>query len=367
MSAVASYLAVPRLLYSTLWEDHDVLCRGLDPRPEDNVLSVASAGCNVLALAAMGPRSVTAVDLNPAQLHLLELKLRAAAQLDHVELAELTGARASDRREQLYERVRPHLSAAAAAHWDAAHDLLLEGVERTGRLERYFADFAHGELLQTWGPDRVQALLNAPSVAAQRAVFDDTAALQELRQAFGRHFGAERMAAQGRSEEQLAHVDRGNLGEVIFQRFVRLCATRRVAGNPYLERFLTGAVECSEQAAPYYTEAGLGRLRPFLNRVRLVHGDVLQQLDDEPLHHYAAANLSDLFEYFPEADSDRAFERLADRMRPGARVAYWNLLVERRPPARLQHRMHLLPRSADLHAQDRVFFYQDFRVEEVLP
>ena len=32
--------------YSQVWEDYDMLLKGLDIGPDDNSLSIASAGCN---------------------------------------------------------------------------------------------------------------------------------------------------------------------------------------------------------------------------------------------------------------------------------------------------------------------------------
>ncbi len=52
---------------------------------------------------------------------------------------------------------------------------------------------------------------------------------------------------------------------------------------------------------------------------------------------------------------------------PGARLAYWNMLVPRRCPAKLADRIRPLAElSADLFARDLAFFYSNFIVEEAL-
>jgi S-adenosylmethionine-diacylglycerol 3-amino-3-carboxypropyl transferase len=52
--------------------------------------------------------------------------------------------------------------------------------------------------------------------------------------------------------------------------------------------------------------------------------------------------------------------------RPGARLAYWNLLAPRRRPDHLAHRLRPLDELAGaLHRSDRAFFYSAFRVEQV--
>ena len=75
--------------YAQCWEDADVLVEALDVRPDDVCLSIASAGDNALALLAEGPARVVALDLSPAQLACLELRVAAFRRLQHHELLAL--------------------------------------------------------------------------------------------------------------------------------------------------------------------------------------------------------------------------------------------------------------------------------------
>src|SRR5262245_33307191 len=101
------------LRYSFVWEDHALLEDGLGIEPDDDILSVTSGGQNVLNLALMGPRSVTAVDLNPVQSALLELQLAAVQTLSHADFIRLLGAADAPNRIAIYQQVRPMLSVAA--------------------------------------------------------------------------------------------------------------------------------------------------------------------------------------------------------------------------------------------------------------
>src|SRR3954451_3475426 len=85
--------------YAQCWEDADVLLEGLDVRPGDVCLSIASAGDNALALLTRDPSRVIALDLSPAQLACLALRVAAYRELSHPELLELVGSRESPRRE----------------------------------------------------------------------------------------------------------------------------------------------------------------------------------------------------------------------------------------------------------------------------
>jgi S-adenosylmethionine-diacylglycerol 3-amino-3-carboxypropyl transferase len=70
------------LVYNCCWEDPAVDRRALDLRADDTMLVITSAGCNVLDYALTGPARIHAVDANPRQTALLELKLAGIRQLD---------------------------------------------------------------------------------------------------------------------------------------------------------------------------------------------------------------------------------------------------------------------------------------------
>ncbi|MDF2774632.1 MAG: hypothetical protein K0S86_4132, partial [Geminicoccaceae bacterium] len=127
--------------YAQCWEDADILLAGLDVQPGDTCLSIASAGENSLSMLVHDPARVVAVDLNPAQLAALELRVAAYRTLTHAELLELIGSRPSRRRGPLYARCRVALGADARRFWDARSPEIEQGIGSIGKFERYFAIF----------------------------------------------------------------------------------------------------------------------------------------------------------------------------------------------------------------------------------
>ena len=104
--------------YAQCWEDADVLLAALEPAPGKRCVSIASAGDNTLALLSRDPESVLALDLSPAQIACLELRVAAYRELQHGELLALIGSVESDARPRLYQTCRKHLSTDALAFWD---------------------------------------------------------------------------------------------------------------------------------------------------------------------------------------------------------------------------------------------------------
>ncbi len=107
------------LVYNTCWEDPRLDHEALQLGSEDEILMITSAGCNALDYALAGPKQVIAVDVNPRQNALLELKLAGIRTLEYEEFFDLFGRGQSDAWGSLYaRRLRPQLSAAAKSIWD---------------------------------------------------------------------------------------------------------------------------------------------------------------------------------------------------------------------------------------------------------
>jgi betaine lipid synthase len=86
--------------------------------PDDVVLAITSAGDNILSFCLDSPRRVHAVDLNPTQNHLLELKVAAFTALPYPDVWKLFGAgKHADFRRLLIEKLSPHMSSAAFQYW----------------------------------------------------------------------------------------------------------------------------------------------------------------------------------------------------------------------------------------------------------
>lgn len=107
------------LIYNTCWEDPALDRVALDFKPDDRVLAITSAGCNSLDYLLAGVAEVNAVDLNPRQNALLELKAAGIRGLDFDAFFELFGNGASPYARQMYhDALRGRLSPRARQYWD---------------------------------------------------------------------------------------------------------------------------------------------------------------------------------------------------------------------------------------------------------
>lgn len=107
-------------IYAFTWEDARVDLRLLKLTSDDVVLAITSAGDNLLSyICEAAPKRVHAVDLNPSQNHLLELKLACfSAALPYDDIWSIFGeGRHPGFRELLLSALSPHLSSQAFQFW----------------------------------------------------------------------------------------------------------------------------------------------------------------------------------------------------------------------------------------------------------
>ncbi|KAL2834428.1 hypothetical protein BDW59DRAFT_47280 [Aspergillus cavernicola] len=105
-------------IYAFNWEDPRVDHRLLNIQRDDVILAITSAGDNILDYLQKSPRRVHAVDLNPNQNHLIELKVASFIALGHRDVWKIFGeGKHADFRNLLISRLSPHLSSQAFQYW----------------------------------------------------------------------------------------------------------------------------------------------------------------------------------------------------------------------------------------------------------
>jgi S-adenosylmethionine-diacylglycerol 3-amino-3-carboxypropyl transferase len=349
--------------YANVWEDAEVLRAALAPAPGKRLLSIASAGDNAFALLAAGAE-VVAADLSPAQLALVELKRAAIRRLGYEETLAFLGLKtgAEDRR-SVYERLERDLPASARDFFRERLDEVAGGVIHHGRFEGYFQLFRERALPLIHRRRTVLALLEERDEAGRRDFYRRVWDNLRWRLLFRIFFSRFAMGRLGRDPEFFRYVE-GSVAERILGRVEHALTALPTHANPYLESILTGTFR---RALPLYLRpAVFPELKRNLDRLTLFEGPIDEAARLHQGEGFDGFNLSDLFEYLDEGASAAVYGRLLETARPGARFAYWNMLVPRRLAAAFPGRVRSLDAEArDLFARDLAFFYSAFVLEEV--
>jgi S-adenosylmethionine-diacylglycerol 3-amino-3-carboxypropyl transferase len=363
-SEAASRADFSHIRYAQCWEDADVLLDALDVCPVDVCLSIGSAGENTLSLLARQPSRVIAVDLNPAQLACLELRVAAYRELEYEQLLELIGSVPSTSRLALYRRCRTLLSDSARAFWDAHANEIACGIGGAGKFERYFQTFRERVLPLVHSRAMVERLLKGGTWQERETFYRSEWDTWRWRLVFRLFFSRFVMGRMGRDPSFFRYVE-GSVAVRILERAEYALTGLNPADNPYLQWILTGR---HTTALPFaLRKENFELIRDHLDRLEWHCQPLEEFLETADPCQIDAFNLSDIFEYMSAENYHRLLQRVVCAGRSGARLAYWNTLVPRRRPYFMADRLRSLDTvSQELHRRDKAFFYSAFVVEEVV-
>ena len=344
--------------YANVWEDAALLLQGLRAGVGARHLSIASAGDNAFMLLTTDPAIVVAVDINAPQLHLCALKREAIRVLDREAFLAFAGFKPSDTRLAVFEKIAPLLSPAAQQYWRQNTAVLAHGFVHAGKFERYFKLFAHWVLPLIHTQKTVEELLRPKSVEAQVAFYNEKWNTWRWRLLFKIFFSKFVMGRAGRDPAFLKEV-KVSVGDFIFGKAARHLSHVAAQDNHILRFNLTGSF--GETLPDYVQVAHYEQVKSRLDRLQLHHG--FAEAAIEKWGNFDCFNLSNIFEYMDEPTFKLVSAQLLAGANPGARFAYWNLMVPR-------NMVNLFPDSlsddgttATLdRALDRGFFYNKFIV-----
>lgn len=360
---VASRVRFDRIRYAQCWEDPELNRRALRIGPDDHVLSIASGGDNSFAHLLDGAASVTALDLNPSQIALCELKKAALGRFDYHDLLSFLGVRPSTRRLELYRQLRGELPQLARDYFDAQHELIEAGVIHTGKFERYFHHFRTKFLPLVESRRTIEKMAECMTLTEQRELYHSEWNNFRWRALFRIFFGEFMLGRLGRDPQFFKYVAVDQIGKHFFGRAEYAFTHFLVQENFYILYIFFGQYRHRRVLPPYLVEENVLRLRERLERIEFRLATVEEYLASGE-NRISAINFSDIFEYISEESMAAIFRSIAEHARPGCRIGYWNLLVPRQCPESVAPLFdHDAALGAELHAQDRSFVYSRYVVE----
>jgi S-adenosylmethionine-diacylglycerol 3-amino-3-carboxypropyl transferase len=371
------------LVYNTSWEDPAVDLRTLRLGPEDRVLAITSAGCNVLDYALEGPRRVIAVDANPRQTALLELKMAAIRRLSWEDAFAIFGRGHHPGFAGLYRaRLRGELTPFARRFWDrrtawfdkdgtSFYARGLTGLVMRGVQWRLRADPALGE--------SVRELFAQVDIEAQRRFYDDRVRARFwtpfMRWFLGTPVFLSLVGVPMPQRRLLAGQHPAGVSATIQGMIDELFRTVPAHSNYFWGVYVFGAY--TPGRCPRYLEpAGFAALKAGLvDRIEAHTCTVTEYLerDGPPLTRAVLLDHMDwMSSYYPEA-LQAEWDALVRRMKPGGRILFRSANVD--PPfldtlrivgKPLKEWLRLHPEEARaLSAADRVHTYMSFHIGDV--
>ena len=358
--------------YSQCWEDTEVLLESLDIQENDICFGILSAGDNVFSMLAENPKKVVALDISFPQIALAKLKKEVFNSLSYEEMLEFMGVMKSDKRIEIYDRIKENLDKEVKEYWDFNRESIENGIIHTGKFEKFFKIFREKILPFVHSKKRIEKLLEKKSKQERMEYYDKHWNNFRWKLMFKLFFSKYVVGKLGRDKEFFRYAEK-NISEEMKERSRYALCELNPYENPYINYILTGNYR--KDCLPYFLrKENFDKIRKNLHKVEILQSSVEEYLDqiDFKIDKF---NLSDIFEYMSLENYRKLMKKIYDNADNNAILAYWNLIVERNS-SKLEsieaeeniknnfHRLKELDKS--LHEKDKTFFYTDFVVEKVI-
>ncbi len=351
------------IYYAQCWEDADILIKALSIEPNDNILSIASGGDNTFALLLQNPAKIIAIDKNPLQLHLVELKMMAISHFQYTEFLNFLGVSCCNTRWHLYQRLRPFLKEESRIYWDQQKKAIEKGIIHCGKFEKYFAIFRRFIIPLIHSHKNISQLLQEKTLPQQRQFYQQIWANRRWKWLFRVFFGKFLLGNLGRHPSYFRYVESNNIGEILLQRSKRGLSQISTSKNYFLQYILKGNYDDPQKSHPYLQKTNFLKLKQNLHRLELCQADLLEYLQSLPSCTISKYNLSDVFEYMSTEEYETIITQLLRTSKKDTRMTFWTLFVPREIPLsyKLSYQTNSLAnRSLTRHA--KTFFYRDFQI-----
>jgi S-adenosylmethionine-diacylglycerol 3-amino-3-carboxypropyl transferase len=378
------------IVYNQCWEDPRLDRVALELTPQDRVVVITSAGCNALDYALAGAGHVHAVDMNPKQNHLLELKLAGLRNLDYDTFWNLFGKGCLLDWNSVYvHQLRPHLQADARRYWDRKGSLFKRGRRKsfyfrcTSGTFAWFVNYYVDRVAKM--RDAVNALLAAENVEQQRSLFEQYDLAKKLwkpmiKFAMRRDVTLSLLGVPRAQRKQIDEQYPGGILQFVVDRVESVFTKIPLKDNYAWRVYLTG--EYSHDACPEYLKRdNFDRLKQGVADQVTTHTNTVQgflESHDQPVSRLVLLDHMDWLSRDPAKKILTAeWQAILDKTTPSARVLWRSAgldgtfinpiqVVVNGQKRKLEEILHYNRELAnELHVKDRVHTYGSFCIADI--
>jgi S-adenosylmethionine-diacylglycerol 3-amino-3-carboxypropyl transferase len=337
MNNPKNQVELSKLIFTMNWEDPESDKAALQIKPGERVMTITSGGCNTLELLLANPESIFAVDINPAQSYLMELKINAIQHLSYDEFICLMGLTNSFGRRELFDRLKSNLSQAAQHYWETNKLVITKGILMSGRFEK-FVLVASKVLQLIQGKRKVRQLFAITTLTEQEKFYDQKFDTWQFRIIFRLLFNKSMLAKRGLSADYFYFDDgSSSFAESFYKRARNVLRNIPVANNYFLALYLLGKYKSLNQLPAYLKQENFSLLKKDVDKIQIITADVKKWLHSMPPNYIHCFSLSNICELKSEEDTALLFKEVARVAANGARCCFRNLIIPRDVPPELHY------------------------------
>jgi len=221
--------------------------------------------------------------------------------------------------------IRSALSKEAQQFWNQNRIEICNGIIYNGKFERYFQLFSKRILPLIHNKSKVEQLLQSKNANEQEEFYEKHWNTRRWKWLFRLFFSRKLMGWLGRDPAFLDQV-KIPVAEFIYNKTAEHLKSKKAQSNHILDFALTGRFQ---KNLPHYVREGNYEIIQK-NLDRLVCQEGLAESAIQEYGPFDYFNLSNIFEYLNEEQFSKVAQDLTNGANPGAKMAYWNLMVERK-------------------------------------
>jgi S-adenosylmethionine-diacylglycerol 3-amino-3-carboxypropyl transferase len=368
------------LVYSQIWEDPDVDMKAMAIEPHHHVVAISSGGCNVLSYLTANPEKITAVDLSPAHVALVKLKIAGLQNLpDWKSFYRFFGeARSRENILDYNEFLRDDVDAQTRRYWESRLpngrrrlSRFTNNIYRRGLLGRFITT---GHLLSRIVGKDLNRLTLCETLAEQRAYFD-----AEISPLFDRkivrwltNYRASLFGLGIPPSQYEALSDGREMADVLRERLRKLACDFPISKNYFAwQAFNRAYAPNAAGPLPPYLQAGhFETLRKRVDRLSMLHASLTETIAAMPPASAHRFVLLDAQDWMNDGQLNALWSAITHTAAPGARVIFRTAGQNTILPGRvandtLENWIYLADVSQTLNAEDRSSIYGGFHVYQL--
>ncbi len=349
-----------KIAYSTCWEDFNTINSALKINKNDRLISISSAGDNVLNALLKNPQKILSIDFNPKQNYLLELKIKAIQNLNHRQFLQLLGIKESLERKNIYKKIRKKLTKNTQNFWDKNIDLIEKGITYNGRQERYIKLI--GRTVRSFKGDEVCInFLTINDKEKQEEYFQKN--IKDLVwDLFFKIFYSKPVMLFAKDKLVLSQINDNSVHTKFKERTEYAIKKIPVYKNPFTSLALIGRYLNEKYYPEYLKKENFKKLKKNINRIEIKNGRLLDILKKLPKDSYSKFNLSNVLDWITDEEFKETIKELKRVSKKNSRFCYFNTLIKRHIPKKIKNIKSDKKRANKLLKKDRSFLYGNFEI-----
>lgn len=367
------------LIYNTCWEDPRIDRKLLQLNGKSRVVMITSAGCNALDYLLDDPEKIYAVDMNPYQNALLELKIAAIRHCPYEDFFALFGKGYHPKCRQIYNMLARDLSEGARNFWE--HRLYYFAGHRgrrpsfyyhgtTGTLAWLFLQFffRHQRDLKT----HIFKLLDASDLKEQRCIYEriEPGLWTSLTRRIVNQPATLTMMGVPRSQIQLIKQQYpGGLIGFVKDKMHNVFTNVSIQDNYFWRVYITGSY--TQDCCPNYLKRkNFSRLKSRINQIQMHTSTLSDFLRQHPgiYTHYVLLDHQDWLAGHDPASLEDEWQLILNNSQNGTRILMRSagLTTDFLPGLAASYLRFFPEKTVPLHKNDRVGTYGSLHFAHVL-